>query len=224
MPSSLLSAVTLSGLLLLSGVNAPVPSDQPADLFNGKTLEGWSHFLADDTPADEVWSVSDGVLICKGVPNGYLFTDNVYQDFRLVLEWRWAPGREPGNSGVLLRIEGKAISFLPKCVEAQLKHESAGDIWAFYGRSVTGDEARLAKVEGHEVLGDFHGVSKMKMAENAPGEWNRYEIEVAGDTLTLHINGQLVNEARGLDILAGPIGLQSEGAEIHFRNIHIEPR
>lgn len=51
----------------------------------------------------------------------------------LSFEWRWAPGSEPGNSGVLLRIAGEPETFMPKCVEAQLKHGSAGDIWAFYG-------------------------------------------------------------------------------------------
>ena len=40
-------------------------------------------------------------------------------------------------------------------------------------------------------------------------------------TATLKINGELVNKAHGLDVIAGPIGLQSEGGEIHFRNIRI---
>jgi hypothetical protein len=35
------------------------------------------------------------------------------------------------------------------------------------------------------------------------------------------VNGELVNQASGLDVLKGPIGLQSEGAEIHFRNIEV---
>lgn len=35
----------------------------------------------------------------------------------------------------------------------------------------------------------------------------------------LKVNGQLAN---GLDVIASPIGFQSEGGEIHFRNV--EPR
>ena len=51
--------------------------------------------------------------------------------------------------------------------------------------------------------------------------WNRYEITVSGGNLELKVNGEIVNQASGLDVLAGPIGLQSEGAQIHFRNIEL---
>jgi hypothetical protein len=170
---------------------------------------------------EDVWSVEDGVIICKGEPLGYLQTEGSYQDFTLSLEWRWAPGKEAGNSGVLLRIAGEPAGFMPKCVEAQLKSGSAGDVWAFRGASVAGAAERIAEVKGHAELGDFIGIRKIKAAENPPGEWNRYEIKVTGSELSVIVNGDIVNEATGLDILSGPIGLQSEGAEIHFRDISI---
>jgi hypothetical protein len=37
------------------------------------------------------------------------------------------------------------------------------------------------------------------------------------------VNGEKVNEATDCDVLAGAIGLQSEGGEIHFRSIHVTP-
>jgi hypothetical protein len=37
------------------------------------------------------------------------------------------------------------------------------------------------------------------------------------------INGQLVNEVTGVEVKAGPIGLQSEGGEVHFRNVMLTP-
>lgn len=195
---------------------------EAVELFNGKNLKGWKHFLVDEkVKKNEVWSVKDGVLICKGEPLGYLETKESFESYRLELDWRWAPGGEPGNSGVLLRIEGKSKSILPKCVEAQLQNGSAGDIWAFYGTKVTGDKDRLKTVKDHKVLGNFVGVGKIKAAEKKPGEWNHYEITLKGDKLTLKVNGELVNEASGLDVVAGPIGLQSEGGEIHFRNIKV---
>lgn len=218
-----LSMLALAVIVLAPGSTPPGASGEIIDLFNGENLDGWSHVLVDDTVArDEVWSVKDGVLICKGTPMGYLHTDASYQDFRLTLDWRWAAGQEPGNSGVLLRIHGEAVSFLPQCVEAQLRHGSAGDIWAFYGAAITGDEARSTAVVGHDPLGDFKGVRKTEDAENAPGEWNHYEIVVRGESMELSVNGKRVNEAQGLDVRSGPIGLQSEGGEIHFRNIRLE--
>ena len=194
----------------------------PIDLFNGKNFDGWSHVLVGDAGLQDVWSVVDGVIVCKGEPLGFLQTEKSYQDFKLTFEWRWAPGREPGNSGVLLRIAGKAETFMPKCVEAQLKHGSAGDIWAFFGAGINAEGERAREVKANPRLGDFKGMAKIKDAEKPPGEWNRYEITVSGGKLTLKVNGELVNEATGLDVLAGPIGFQSEGAEIHFRNIQLQ--
>lgn len=191
-------------------------------LFNGTNLDGWSHVLmGDGVKKEDVWSVKDGVLICKGTPLGYLFTDTSHQDFTLTFEWRWAPGSEPGNSGVLLRIAGEPVTFMPKCVEAQLMHGNAGDLWAFYGASIEGDAARFQEIKDHKDLGSFKGIKKTQAAEKPPGEWNRYDITVSGGNIELKVNGETVNQATGLDVLAGPIGLQSEGAEIHFRNIEL---
>lgn len=209
-----------------SEVETSVNSNESAAavaLFDGETLAGWSHVLVEDVPKEDVWSVVDGVLVCKGEPLGYLHTDASYQDFTLTFDWRWAPDTEPGNSGVLLRIAGEPETFMPKCVEAQLKHGSAGDIWAFFGASVDGDAERFREIKDHEALGDFMGYSKITDAEKPPGEWNHYEITASGATLELKVNGTLVNQAFGLDMVAGPIGLQSEGGEIHFRNIELLP-
>ena len=192
------------------------------DLTAGDSLDGWDAFLLDPkVKKEEVWSVKDGVLVCKGQPLGYLYTKEKYKNFRLTLQWRWAPGKEPGNSGVLMRITGNAISFMPKCVEAQLKTGRAGDIWAFYGYQLKGDPARIKKIENHKTLGNFHGVSHVKSNEKEPGQWNTYEITLDQGQLTVFVNGEKVNEAKDCDVVAGPIGLQAEGAEIHFRSIHL---
>lgn len=222
------AATVTTGLLLISctkNVTTTITAETGTSLFNGTDLSGWSHVLVGEgVQKEHVWSVRDGVLVCKGSPLGYLHTNSSHQDFTLTFEWRWAPGSEPGNSGVLLRIAGEPATFMPKCVEAQLKHENAGDIWAFYGASIQGDPAHVQQVAGHKDLGDFKGVKKLKAAEKPPGEWNLYEIKVSGGNIELKVNGETVNQASGLDVLAGPIGLQSEGAEIHFRNIRlVEP-
>lgn len=192
------------------------------DLLAGDSLDGWDAFLEDPNVAkQDVWSVKDGVLVCKGEPMGYLYTKQPYKNFKLNLQWRWVPGSEGGNSGVLLRITGKAISILPKCVEAQLKSGSAGDIWGFYGYQLQGDPARFRKIEKHELLGDFAGVGLIQANEKPIGQWNSYEITLDQGRLTLLVNGKKVNEATDCDVVAGPIGLQSEGGEIHFRAIHV---
>jgi hypothetical protein len=73
------------------------------------------------------------------------------------------------------------------------------------------------------MFGKLSGVKKIKGNENEPGQWNRYDITLRGGELTLLVNGEKVNEATGCDVLAGKIGLQSEGGEIHFRTVRLIP-
>ena len=110
-----------------------------------------------------------------------------------------------------------------KCVEAQLRSGSAGDIWGFLGYQCKGDPERFREVKGNPTLGDFVGVGVMKNVEKEPGQWNKYDIELVGDKLTVSINGEKVNEATGCAVVAGTIALQSEGEEIHFRNVKLTP-
>ncbi|TWT79179.1 hypothetical protein CA13_05770 [Planctomycetes bacterium CA13] len=204
------------------------------ELFDGQSLAGWQGHLDSDTAKTaDVWSVRDGVLVCKGTPLGYLRTTEKYTNFQLKLDWRWAvddesdAGRKANaktpNSGVLLRITGDPIGFMPRCAEAQLQSGSAGDIWAFRGFPLTPGQDRIREVKDHAVLGDFSGVAAMAKAEKELGQWNSYDITMNDGKLTVKINGQLVNEATGLEVVSGYIGLQSEGAEIHFRNIEVTP-
>ncbi len=114
MASLLLSAVAV---VFVCGYGlAEEKSGKAVELFNGECLTGWQCFTGDsDVKMEDVWSVKDGLLVCKGEPLGYLYTTKDFENFKLIVEWRWAPGKEPGNSGVLLRVTGDAVSFLPKC-------------------------------------------------------------------------------------------------------------
>ena len=201
-------------------LSAVAQEKETIELFNGKNLDGWVHYLVDDEAAKEdVWSVKDGILICKGEPMGYLATEEEFTNFKLVVVWRWAPGKKPGNSGVLMRITGEP-TMLPKCVEAQLQSGRAGDIWAFMGFQIKSDTDRFQKRSSDEI-GDFLGVRHQRGNEKKPGEWNEYEITLDGDKLVLEVNGKKVNECSGCDVVAGPIGLQSEGGEIHFKVVKL---
>jgi hypothetical protein len=196
---------------------------EPVELFNGESLGGWTFFLVDEgAKMEDVWSVKDGILICKGEPHGFLATEKCYQDFNLVVEWRWAPGKEPGNSGVLMRITGDEM-MLPNCVEAQLASGNAGDMYGFQGFKIDGPADRKSETKGHKLGGDLTGLKKLEGAEKEPGEWNRYEITANGDKIVLKVNGKKVNEANGCDVRCGKIGLQSEGGEIHFRKVTLKP-
>jgi hypothetical protein len=200
------------------------PSAGAIELFNGTDLAGWDgHHVGENAAVADVWSVRDGVLVCKGEPLGYLHTtDATYTDFHLVVEWRWAPGGEPGNSGIFMRVHGEPRG-LPRCIEFQLKSGEAGDVFGFHGMKVAGDPERMKRIENHELGGDINVMSRIDGAEAAPGEWNRAELTLQQGELTAVINGTVVNRASGCEIVAGSVGLQSEGGEIHFRRVTLTP-
>ena len=209
----------VSLVVLTANATAEEPSRKAVKLFNGKDLSGWEHFLVDDkAKMEDVWSVEDGILICQGKPGGYLCTKKEYESFKLVVEWRWPD--KPGNSGVLMRITGDP-TMLPNCVEAQLKSGNAGDMYGFQGFKIDGPEDR--RFDKPNVAGGLKGLTKIEENEKEPGEWNKYEITVDGDKITLMVNGKTVNEATGCDVRPGQIGLQSEGGIIHFRTVSLTP-
>ena len=215
-------------VLIVCVSSAATAADPPAkqddggiDLFNGKCLAGWKCFaLGDDVKMEDIWSVEDGIMVCKGEPLGYLYTEKQFTNYKLEVDWRWAPGKKAGNSGILLRIDGDAVSFLPKCAECQLQSGSAGDVYGFYGYKLKGPEDRF-NIRESSRLGKIYAVGKAKGVEKAPGKWNKAEITVDGGTITVVINGEEVNRATDCEITAGKIGLQSEGGEIHFRTVRL---
>jgi 3-keto-disaccharide hydrolase len=59
--------------------------------------------------------------------------------------------------------------------------------------------------------------------ESPAGQWTRVEAVCDGDTITNIVNGRVVNKATRLNQTSGKILLQSEGAEIFFRRVDLEP-
>ena len=173
-------------------------------------LSNWA-FESNEGPeaAQKSWKLEDGVLSTTGKPTGFIRTMESFENYTLTLEWRWLPGTENGNSGLLVHAgetgEGKTW---PPCFEPQLQQNSAGDIWMIGGKlEATG------KNEGDR----WHRTADPK--EKPVGEWNTMTVVCKDDTLTIHVNGTLVNEAKKLSRTSGSIALQSEGAPIQFRNI-----
>ncbi len=212
-----LIAAVLAAVLAAS---VPLPAGDKGDgwvkLFNGKDLSGWRVFLdprAKDADPAKVFTVKDGTIVCTGKPFGYLITEKDYSDYVLKVQWRW--GAKPGNSGVFVHVIGKD-QIWPKAVEAQLMADHAGDFWLVDNFKLTVDPKRQdPKVARHYFRMKDH-------VEKPVGEWNQYEITCKGGTIRLVINGELVNEGAHAEATRGKILLQSEGAEIHFRDVMLK--
>jgi hypothetical protein len=207
-------------LVLLAGalwVGTPLllAAQQATELFNGRDLDGWTYHLADpNVPMDDVWSVNDGVLVCKGQPAGYLLTKkNDFESYVLTLQWRWP--EKGGNNGVLVHVTKPGeLGVWPKSLEVQLASGDAGDFW------VIGTTIEIERPEGR-IDGRRH-LNLSDGDEKPLGEWNHMEITCRGDEVLVKVNGKLVNHAANVSQTRGAIALQSEGTPIEYRNIRLK--
>ncbi len=213
----------LCAALFYSGAGASRAGDKGGwvKLFNGTDLTGWKAFVDPKKKVDPsaVWSIEEEVIHCRGHVNGYLITEKEYGDYVLKVEWRWGekgPAKGKRNSGVFVHVAGPD-KIWPKGIEAQLMQDNAGDFWLVDNfKLIVDPERQDPKNPRHYYRTIKTGVEK------EIGQWNQYEITCKGDTIKLVINGKLVNEGTGAERKRGKILLQSEGAEIHFRNIMLK--
>lgn len=194
-----------------------VDGAEPKSLFNGKDLAGWTFESINPKIAPQsIWSVADGILICKGRPPGLMRTEKEFSNYELTVEWRWAPGGTPGNSGVLIHAsKPKELFVWPKSIEVQLATGNAGDFWTI------GETLAVAGTKPQE--NGRRWVKKSESREKPPGEWNTLRVRCKGATVTAWVNGTLVNQATGLSVTQGAICLQCEDKEVHFRKVELRP-
>ena len=212
---------TRLGLLLLATALCARP-DGFRDLFNGQDLSGWVNVNTEK----DTWSVKDGLLICSGHPIGVMRSDKEYENFVLHIEWKHLePG---GNSGVFVWSDAKPRpdSRLPNGVEVQMLELDWVNLNKVNGETppVAYVHGELFGVGGVETVPDNPRGSRSKSIENRckpRGEWNVYDVVCVDGVIKLAVNGKFVNGISRSSRTKGYLCLESEGAEIHFRNIRI---
>jgi hypothetical protein len=219
------SKLLTGALALLVGNFLAAAGETPQfhDLFNGRDLSGWVNVNTDP----DTWTVRDGLLVCRGHPIGVMRTERQYENFLLHIEWRhMEPG---GNSGVFAWSEGTVPEGrrLPKGLEVQMLELD----WINLNREKDGSPRPIAYVHG-ELFGangltttpDNPRGNRSKSFENrckGKGEWNVYDAVFVDGVVKLSVNGKFVNGISHASVKKGYLCLESEGAEIHFRNIRI---
>lgn len=184
------------------------------NLFNGKDLSNWSFVVdKDEVPAEEVYSIKDGIIHIKGQPFGYMYTKKKYGNYHLHAEWRW--DGEASNSGIFLQIADTKNPF-PNGIECQLQAGKAGDFVLLGGSDLK--EYELATGAKRPAFPIIRKVNES--SEKAVGEWNCADIYVYNGVITVYINGIYQNTGTN-SVLEGHIGLQSEGKDIQFRNVRL---
>ena len=200
-------AAVLAAILSLSLQAHSQASMKP--LFNGKDLSGWVNVNC----APQTWSVRDGEIVCTGAPKGFLRTQRQYENFILELDWKHV--KPSGNSGLFLFADALPAtgSPFPRSIEIQIKDGNPGDIFPLRGASMCPwyppKKGRVRSIPSTNRV-------------NPAGQWNHYRIEARDGVITLAVNGKIVNRAYHANPRKGYICLESEGSEIHFRNIRIQ--
>ncbi len=180
-------------------------------LFNGKDLKGWNFFLEDSSvDAKSVFFVKDGLINILGKPFGYMYSDGLYDNFKLSFQWRYP--NKPSNSGVFIFVQ-EENKIWPNAVEIQLCAGKAGDFVLLGGSD-------LAEFKCSGPRPEFPVVARsMADVENEIGKWNLGEIICKDGKVEVYINSVKVNEGSKPIFKKGRIAFQSEGDLIQIRNI-----
>ncbi len=174
---------------------------------------------------NSTWYCNKNELICKGLPIGVIRSEKKYRNFILHIEWKHMEAG--GNSGTFVwsnAVPGE--NRLPDGVEVQMleldwvnQHERNGK-----KPPIAYVHGELFGVGGVEVVPDNPRGERSKSLENrckGKGEWNIYDVVCVDGTIKLSVNGKFVNGISNSSQKTGFICLESEGAEIHFRNLKI---
>ena len=174
---------------------------------------------------DSTWQLKKDELICFGHPIGVIRSEKKYENFLLHIEWMHMEAG--GNSGTFVWSDAEpGDNRLPNGVEVQMLELD----WVNQNIR-NGEKPPIAYVHGElfgvggvETIPDNPRGTRSKSIENrckGKGEWNVYEVVCVDGTIKLSVNGKFVNGISKSSKKSGYICLESEGAEIHFRNIKI---
>jgi hypothetical protein len=223
----LMAGLVLAGIAACRAEEAAGGPTAAKRLFNGQDLAGWHADVPerDKNPAARnPFVVRDGMLVSLGTPGGHLITDAVYQDYRLVVEYRFAA--KPGNCGVLVHASKPRALYgmFPQSIEVQMSSGDAGDFWCIQ------EDVTVRDMERRRGPKEKWGVDEGKQrripnltdgAEKSPGQWNTMVIECVGDEVQVWVNGELVNHGHDCTAHQGRIALQAEGSEVEFRKLEL---
>lgn len=184
----------------------------------------------------------------SGETFGILVTEEEFEDYHLMLQFKWGEKKYPPradkkrDSGVLYHSigpEGSWGGVWMKSLECQIQETDCGDFILV--------DTTFATIPAKTVDGEYYydqnandvdfEVGKAYCNHNQDyekpnGEWNTIEIYTVGGNSVHLVNGHVNMRAYNFrhrkngkiyPLRKGKIQLQSEGAEVYYRNIRIRP-
>jgi hypothetical protein len=184
-------------------------------LFDGASLAGWTPVNVDPG----TFTVQEGMIVCSGVPTGELRTERRYQNFVAELEYRHL--HAGGNAGFFVWSDALPAVGAPflRAIEVQIidgwetaNWTSHGDVFAIWGATMQPDRPHPA---------GWERCLPSQRRANPAGTWNHFRVVAVDGTVQLWVNGQPVAGGSAIRPREGHLCLESEGSEVHFRNLRI---
>lgn len=191
-------------------------------------------------------------LRISGEQFGGISTTAVYENYHLQLQFKWGKQKyhpktkDKMDSGLLYHANGPHGAdwgFWMQSQEFQIQEGDCGDYWGVASAvfdipaKKQGTADWIYHPDGERMTfkdqtpAGRHCIRKMD-AEKPLGQWNTIDLYCFGDTAVHVVNGEvamvLYQSRRAVDngfepLTKGKIQLQSEGAEIFYRDIRIRP-
>lgn len=177
---------------------------------------------------------------------GALVTEQAFENYHLQLQYKWGESRfapraeKPRNTGLLYHSKGPYGAFWSywmRSVEFEIMEGSTGDFTSVDGVKGLVSTIRdwqapypwqrySASGEQKSVGGMVFRVSASADYEKYNNQWNTLDLFVVRDSASHYVNGHrglVISQLRDDSgpLTTGRIQLQSEGAEVFFRNLTI---
>lgn len=195
-------------------------------MFNGKDYSGWKGLVENpitrakmssvelekkQVAADEAmrrdWKIRDGMIVFEGKGYDNICTAREYGDFEMYIDWMlYAEGTE-ADGGIYLR----------GTPQVQMWDTSRRNVGAQVG-------------SGGLYNNSVNPSKPSEVADNTLGRWNTFYIKMAGERVTVVLNGRTVVDNVILENFwdrktpifpVGQIELQAHGTRVAYRNMFI---
>jgi hypothetical protein len=203
-------------------------------LYNGLDLTGWKK-----PPGHEGhWNSKDWILDYDGKSEAdgeerHLWTEEEFGNFELIVDWRQSKepvlrevpcvlpdgtdAKNPDGSPLMIQVKDAGDSG----VYLRGNNKSQVNIWNW---PVGSGEVYGFRTDPEMPAEVRRGVTPILNADRPVGQWNRFEITMIDDQLTVVLNGETVlRNAKLPGVPArGRLALQHHGDPIQFANIYIK--
>jgi Domain of Unknown Function (DUF1080) len=193
----------------------------------------------------------ENIIHISGQNWGAISTKKEYENYHLQLQFKWGAlswGQKKNkkkDSGLLYHSVGKYgadYGAWMRSQEFQIEEGNCGDYWGVAGGMADVPVVKKSETEyvysPHSTLTTFSAVSKQGRhctkdgdGENPSGQWNTLDLYCHGDTSIHIVNGKVMmvlyrnrqmDNGQELPLTKGKIQIQSEGAEVYYRQIKIQ--